>query len=374
MMKVITILGTRPEIIRLSQVIRLLDRHVQHVLVHTGQNSDFELNDVFFRDLAVRPPDHYLGINRQSVGRILGEVLIKTEEILLQERPDAVLILGDTNSAFGAVIAKRLKIPVYHMEAGNRCFDMNVPEEINRRIIDHISDFNLVYTEHARRNLIAEGIHPRKVYLTGSPMREVLEANRSHFQNSTILEQLKISRDQYLLVSMHRADNVDVPERLDALLELLDKLAERYGLPVIVSTHPRTRQRLDTTQRSSHPLVRFLKPFGFHDYIRLQQDAFCTLSDSGTISEEASILGFPAVTMRMAIERPEAMDSGHIVLTGLNVETILNAVEFVTSHREYDREHRIPEEYEVRNTSHRVVKLILGTCKLGHIWDGVIAA
>ena len=373
-MKIMTILGTRPEIIRLSQVIRLLDQHVRHVLVHTGQNSDYELNDIFFRDLAVRPPDHYLGINRQSVGRILGEVLIKSEEVLTIERPDAVLILGDTNSAFAAVIAKRLKIPVYHMEAGNRCFDVNVPEEINRRIIDHISDFNLVYTEHARRNLIAEGIHPRKIYLTGSPMREVLDANANHFRSSTILEQLKVQPGKYLLVSAHRADNVDVPERLDLLLDLLDQLANRYELPIVVSTHPRTRQRLDATQHASHPLIRFLKPFGFHDYIRLQQDAFCTLSDSGTISEEASILGFPAVTMRTAIERPEAMDSGHIVLTGLDVMTIMNAVEFVTSHREYDRDHRIPEEYDVRNTSHRVVKLILGTCKLGQLWDGVIAA
>jgi UDP-N-acetyl-L-fucosamine synthase len=373
-MKIMTILGTRPEIIRLSQVIRLLDKHVRHVLVHTGQNSDFELNDVFFRDLQVRPPDHYLGINRQSVGRILGEVLIKSEEVLVQEKPDAVLILGDTNSAFSAVIAKRLKIPVYHMEAGNRCFDVNVPEEINRRIIDHISDFNLVYTEHARRNLIAEGIHPRKIYLTGSPMREVLDANADHFRKSTILTQLDVQPGKFLLVSAHRADNVDVPERLDILLELLDQLSQRYQLPIVVSTHPRTRQRLDATKHASHPLVRFLKPFGFHDYIRLQQDAFCTLSDSGTISEEASILGFPAVTMRTAIERPEAMDSGHIVLTGLNVETILNAVEFVTSHSDYDREHQIPEEYDVRNTSHRVVKLILGTCKLGHLWDGVIAA
>ncbi len=373
-MKIMTVLGTRPEIIRLSQVIRLLDQHVRHVLVHTGQNSDYELNDIFFRDLEVRPPDYFLGINRQSVGRILGEVLIKSEEVLLQERPDAVLILGDTNSAFAAVIAKRMKIPVYHMEAGNRCFDLNVPEEINRRIIDHISDFNLVYTEHARRNLIAEGIHPRKIYLTGSPMREVLDANRNGFQNANILQELGLAPGKFLLVSTHRADNVDIPERMDALLDLLDQLAERYGMPVVVSTHPRTRQRLDASSRRAHELVRFLKPFGFHDYIRLQQEAFCTLSDSGTISEESSILGFSAVTMRTAMERPEAMDSGHIVLTGLDVETILAAVEFVTSHREYDRDHPIPEEYEVRNTSHRVVKLILGTCKLGQIWDGIIAA
>lgn len=372
--KVMTILGTRPEIIRLSQVIRLLDQHVRHVLVHTGQNSDYELNDVFFHDLGMRQPDHFLNISRASLGRILGEVMIKAEEALVQERPDAVLILGDTNSAFAAVIAKRMKIPVYHMEAGNRCFDMNVPEEINRRIVDHISDFNLVYTEHARRNLIAEGIHPRKIYLTGSPMREVLEANRPGFAASRIMSTLGLETGRFLLVSTHRADNVDIPERLEVLLELLNDLAAEYDFPVVVSTHPRTRQRIDASPRASHPRIQFLRPFGFHDYIRLQQEAYCTLSDSGTISEEASILGFPAVTMRTAMERPEAMDSGHIVLTGLDRETILESVRFVTNHREYDRQHRIPEEYDVGNTSHRVVKLILGTCKLGHLWDGLIAA
>lgn len=373
--KVMTILGTRPEIIRLSRVMALLDRETEHVLVHTGQNSDHELNEIFFRDLDVRRPDHFLGISRDSLGRILGEVLIRVEETLVAERPDAVLILGDTNSAFGAIIARRMKIPVYHMEAGNRCFDMNVPEEINRRIVDHVADFNLVYTEHARRNLLAEGIHPRRIYLTGSPMREVLEHYRPAIDASDVLERLALSRGGYFLASLHRADNVDVPERLRSLLVTLDRLATEHGLPVIVSTHPRTQEKLQRlAERPSGGDVRFLKPFGYHDYVHLQMHARCTLSDSGTISEEAAILGFPAVTLRNAMERPEAMDTGHIVLTGLDADVILNAVRLVVANHTATREHVIPAEYAVANTSFRVVKLILGTAKLGHLWDGLVAA
>ncbi len=373
-LKVMTVLGTRPEIIRLSRVMALLDQHVDHVLVHTGQNSDYELNEVFFRDLEVRQPDHFLNVNRASLGQILGEVLMKSEQVLAEERPDAVLILGDTNSAFAGIIARRMKIPLYHMEAGNRCFDFNVPEEINRRIIDHISDFNLVYTEHARRNLLAEGIHPRRIYLTGSPMREVLEDNRAGFAASDVMERLSLKKGRFFLVSMHRAENVDVPLHLTRLLDVMNRLCDTYDLPVIVSTHPRTRQRLDTLGAECHQLVRFLPPFGYHDYLRLQTEALCTLSDSGTISEESSILGFPAVTMRTAMERPEAMDSGHIVLTGLDAETILRSVRFVTGSQETDRQQPIAKEYEVCNTSYRVVKLILGTAKLGHLWDGIVAA
>jgi UDP-N-acetylglucosamine 2-epimerase len=373
--KVMTILGTRPEIIRLSRVMALLDRETEHVLVHTGQNSDHELNEIFFRDLDVRRPDHFLGISRDSLGRILGEVLIRVEETLVAERPDAVLILGDTNSAFGAIIARRMKIPVYHMEAGNRCFDMNVPEEINRRIVDHVADFNLVYTEHARRNLLAEGIHPRRIYLTGSPMREVLEHYRPAIDASDVLDRLGLPRGGYFLTSLHRADNVDVPERLRSLLVTLDRLATEHGLPVIVSTHPRTQEKLRRlADRPSGGDVRFLKPFGYHDYVHLQMHARCTLSDSGTISEEAAILGFPAVTLRNAMERPEAMDTGHIVLTGLDADVILNAVRLVVANHTATREHLIPAEYAVANTSFRVVKLILGTAKLGHLWDGLVAA
>ena len=373
-LKVMTILGTRPEIIRLSRVMALLDQHVDHVMVHTGQNSHYELNEVFFRDLAVRQPDYFLNVDRSSLGRILGDVLVKAEEVLVRERPDVVLILGDTNSALAAIIARRMKIPLYHMEAGNRSFDLNVPEELNRRIIDHISDFNLVYTEHARRNLLAEGIHPRRIYLTGSPMREVLEENRAGMAASDVLQRLALNSRQFFVVSMHRAENVDVKPHLSQLLGAMNRLAERYGWPVIVSTHPRTRQRLESLDFACHANVRLLPPFGYHDYLRLQTEAFCTLSDSGTISEESSILGFPAVTMRTAMERPEAMDSGHMVLTGLDADTILRSVEFVTTSRDSDRAQRIAEEYDIRNTSYRVVKLILGTAKLGHLWDGIVAA
>ncbi len=373
-LKVMTILGTRPEIIRLAQVMRLLDQHTEHVLVHTGQNSDYELNEVFFNDLEVRQPDYFLNVSRESLGKLLGDVLIKSEEILAKEKPDAVLILGDTNSAFAGILARRMKIPLYHMEAGNRCFDFNVPEELNRRIIDHISDFNLVYTEHARRNLLAEGIHPRRIYLTGSPIREVLDANKSGFDSSHILETLQLEPQKYFLVSMHRAENVDIPAHLTQLLEAIDLLGERYAMPVIVSTHPRTKQKLDAVDFQNQTNVRFLPPFGYHDYVRLQMESACTLSDSGTISEESSILGFPAVTMRTAMERPEAMDSGHIVLTGRDAETILRSVDLVIHSQKHDQLQPIAKEYEVTNTSYRVLKLILGTAKLGHMWDGIVAA
>jgi UDP-N-acetylglucosamine 2-epimerase len=373
-LKVLTVLGTRPEIIRLSRVMSLLDQHVRHVLVHTGQNSDYELNEVFFDDLNVRQPDYFLGIRRDSLGVILGDVLIKSEEVLLKEKPDAVLILGDTNSAFAAVLARRMKIPVYHMEAGNRCFDFNVPEEINRRIVDHISDFNLVYTEHARRNLLAEGIHPRRVYLTGSPMREVLDANRPAIEASDATQRLGLTPRGYLLVSLHRAENVDNKTQLLRLLGVLNTLCQRFDMPVIVSTHPRTRARLDAVDVSFDSRIQFLKPFGYHDYVKLQLDSFCTVSDSGTISEESSILGFPAVTTRTAMERPEAMDSGHIVLTGLDVDTVVESVAFVTQNRDHAHQQPIAAEYQVTNVSHRVVKLILGTAKLGHLWEGIRAA
>ncbi|QDV79826.1 UDP-N-acetyl glucosamine 2-epimerase [Botrimarina mediterranea] len=373
-LKVMTVLGTRPEIIRLSRVMTLLDQHVRHIVVHTGQNSDYELNEVFFDNLNVRQPDYFLGIRRDSLGVILGDILIKTEEVLIAEKPDAVLILGDTNSAFAAVLARRMKVPVYHMEAGNRCFDFNVPEEINRRIVDHISDFNLVYTEHARRNLLAEGVHPRRVYLTGSPMREVLDANRPAIESSDVTQRLDLTPHGYLLVSLHRAENVDNKTQLLQLLGVLNTLCERFDMPIIVSTHPRTRARLDAVDVTFDSRIQILKPFGYHDYVKLQLDSFCTVSDSGTISEESSILGFPAVTTRTAMERPEAMDSGHIVLTGLDVDTVVESVAFVTKNRDHARQQPIAAEYQVTNVSHRVVKLILGTAKLGHLWDGIRAA
>jgi UDP-N-acetylglucosamine 2-epimerase (non-hydrolysing) len=373
-LKVMTVLGTRPEIIRLSRVIVRLDEHVDHVLVHTGQNSDYELNEVLFRDLGLRQPDRFLNISRESLGRLIGDVIVKAETELVAERPDAVLILGDTNSALAGIIARRMRISLYHMEAGNRCFDFNVPEEINRRIIDHISDFNLVYTEHARRNLLAEGVHPRRIYLTGSPMREVLDYQRSGIAVSDVIDRLELTAGRFFVVSIHRAENVDVRARLETLLDVMNQLCRAYRWPVVVSTHPRTRQRLESLNFASDPLIRFLSPFGYHDYLRLQADAFCTLSDSGTISEEASILGFPAVTMRNAIERPEALDSGHMILTGLDAPTILQSIRLVAENRDRDRRQPIAAEYEIGNTSLRVVKLILGTSKLGRVWDGLVAA
>jgi UDP-N-acetyl-L-fucosamine synthase len=372
-LKVVTILGTRPEIIRLSRVMALLDEFVNHIVVHTGQNYDYELNEVFFKDLELRRPDYFLSVNTASVGTVLGETLIKTEEVLRKEKPDAVLILGDTNSSIACLIAKRLKIPIYHMEAGNRCFDLNVPEEINRRIIDHTADFNLVYTEHARRHLLSEGLPHRKIYLTGSPLFEVINHYRDKIERSKILEQLGLSRKEYFLVSAHREENVDNPENLEKILSFLNKLATKYGKRVIFSTHPRTRNRLE--KFDSYKLdnkVEFHKPFGFFDFVHLEMNACCTISDSGTISEESAMLSFPAVTIREATERPESLDAGTITLTGLDSDILLAAIEFTIE--EFDRKvsRSIPKEYEICNTSWRVLKLIVGTAKLNSKWEGVI--
>lgn len=368
-----TILGTRPEIIRLSRVMALLDKHVDHKIVHTGQNYDYELNEVFFKDLNIRKPDHFMDIDLTSLGRFYGNVLISVEALFEKERPDAVLILGDTNSSIAGIIAKRMKIPIYHMEAGNRCFDFNVPEEINRRIIDHISDFNLVYTEHARRHLLSEGIHHRHIYLTGSPMKEVLNWNMEKIQSSKILKALELEKGAFFVVSMHREENVDNKRHLRLLLRSLEQVCESYDLPVIVSTHPRTRKRLEAlSERKINARVQFLKPFGFSDYISLQMNAFCVISDSGTISEESAILGFPAITIRNAIERPEALDTGNILLTGVNPDTILRAIAVVTEERESMAKNPIPADYDIVNVSQRVVKLIIGTAKLAHLWDGIV--
>ncbi len=368
-LKVLTILGTRPEIIRLASVMSALDQFMDHVLVHTGQNYDFELNQVFFDDLGVKKPDYFLDVDTSSLGKVLGEILIKTEEVLLKEKPDAVLALGDTNSAIGLLMAKRMKIPTYHMEAGNRSFDANVPEEINRKMVDHISDFNLVYTEHARRHLLAEGLLPRFTYLTGSPMREVLDVNQKNITASTILNELKLEPKKYFIVSVHREENVDSLENLTRVVGCLRALYETYKIPVIVSTHPRTKARLEQAGLGENiGDIRFLKPFGFHDYNKLQVCSFCAISDSGTISEESSILGFPAVTLRQSIERPEALDTGSIVLSGLDKDVLLQAVEIVTQEDELYPLKEIPEEYKINNTSLRVIKLIQGTAKLTNRW------
>jgi len=368
-LKIVTILGTRPEIIRLASVMSALDKFMDHVLVHTGQNYDYELNQVFFDDLGVKQPDHFLNVDTSSLGKVLGEILIKTEEVLLKEKPDAVLALGDTNSAIGLLMAKRMKIPTYHMEAGNRSFDANVPEEINRKLVDHISDFNLVYTEHARRHLLAEGLLPRFTYLTGSPMREVLDTHKASIDASKILKELKLVPKKYFIVSVHREENVDSLENLKRVVACLSALYSEYKIPVIVSTHPRTRARLEQAGLGENiGDIRFLKPFGFHDYNKLQVDSFCAISDSGTISEESSMLGFPAVTLRQSIERPEALDTGSIILSGLDQDILTQAVEIVTQEDKLYPIKEIPEEYAINNTSLRVIKLIQGTAKLTNRW------
>lgn len=366
-MKVMTILGTRPEIIRLSQVMRRLDlaTQIEHVIVHTGQNYDYELNEVFFDDLEVRSPDHFLEVSRESLGRAYGDILAKSEAVLSSEAPDAVLILGDTNSALAAIIAKRMHIPVFHMEAGNRSFDHNVPEEVNRRVVDHTADFNLVYTEHARRNLLAEGLPARRIHLTGSPMKEVLTRQRAKIDESTITADLGYEPGGFFLVSAHREENVDHPSRLNKLLESLERLGSLHEIPVLVSLHPRTRNRLESTDGFDH-LV-FHKPFGFTDYNRLQIDAKCVLSDSGTITEESSLLRFPAVTIRDSMERPEGLDTGSIVLCGLEFVDIAAAVEVVMT----GELPSAPSDYEIADTSARVIRLIVGLAGRNRFWSGL---
>jgi UDP-N-acetyl-L-fucosamine synthase len=375
-LKVMTILGTRPEIIRLSRVMDRLDLYTNHIVVHTGQNWDYELNGVFFEDLGVREPDHFLEVGGGSLGETLGSILIKTEVVLAAEKPDAVLVLGDTNSAISAIMARRMKIPVFHMEAGNRSFDRNVPEETNRQLVDHIADFNLVYTEHARRHLLAEGLEHRRINLTGSPMREVLEHYRPQIEGSSVLARLGLKHRGYFIASLHREENVDSRPRLNQLVTALNKLAESYDMPVILSTHPRTRKRLEAFGLSFDPRIQDMKPFGFNDYNSLQMQAYCAISDSGTIAEEASILGFPAITPRDAIERPEGLDVGCIIMTGLDQETILNGVSMIVAQYESRKKAGltsvpVPDDYKITNTSERVVNLIVGNAKLSNRWDGI---
>jgi UDP-N-acetylglucosamine 2-epimerase len=362
-LKAMTVVGTRPEIIRLAATIKRLDEFTDHVLVHTGQNYDYELNEVFFEDLGLRKPDHFLNADTSSLGRALGSILEKTEEVLLAERPDAFVILGDTNSCISAVIAKRMKVPVFHMEAGNRCFDENVPEETNRRLVDHVADYNLVYTEHARRNLLAEGIHPSRILLTGSPMREVLEGNQEAIAASDVLARQGLTTGEYFLVSLHREENVDNPERLSAALSALNSLSEEYDLPVLVSTHPRTRNRLQDQSDEVKGRLIFHSPFGFNDYNKLQMCAKLVLSDSGTISEESAILRFPAVTLRDTIERPEALDTGSIITTGVDSDAIANAARVTLASFTASGLPDAPAAYQVTDTSRRAVNFILSTAK-----------
>lgn len=369
--KVLTVVGTRPEIIRLAATIKRLDEFTDHVLVHTGQNYDYELNEVFFEDLGLRRPDHFLEADTSSLGAVLGSVLTKVEAVLIQEEPDAMVVLGDTNSSISALMARRMKIPVYHMEAGNRCFDENVPEEVNRRMVDHVADYNLVYTEHARRNLLAEGIHPSRILLTGSPMREVLEGNASAIAASDVVERQGLNDGEYFLASLHREENVDDPRRLRSLLEALGQLAAEYELPVLVSTHPRTRQRLESQPEELKRGITFHPPFGFNDYVKLQQSARLVLSDSGTISEESSILGFPAVTLRDSIERPEALDTGAIITAGVRSMDILEAVKITLKTNENDGPAELPAEYGIGDTSRRVLSFVASTARSHRFRNGI---
>jgi UDP-N-acetylglucosamine 2-epimerase len=373
----------------------LLDQYTNHIIVHTGQNYDYELNEIFWKELELRKPDYFLDADTSSLGATIGDIFRKSEEVLKKEMPDAVLVLGDTNSCLAAYIAKRMHIPIYHMEAGNRCFDQNVPEETNRKIIDHIADFNLVYTEHARRHLLSEGLPHRRIYLTGSPMREVLDYYLPKINKSDILEKLNLEKNNYFVVSIHREENVDNQENLEQILETLNQIAESYQLPIIISTHPRTRKRIESLHRSlltphssllthhpssftansspitHHPLLHFLKPFGFIDYVQLQKNAKCVLSDSGTISEESAILNSPAITIRNSMERPEAIDTGTIILTGFDHQTIMNSIK-VTIDEFVNRKNKdIPYEYKISDTSWRVLKIIIGTAKLSNKWEGI---
>lgn len=358
--KVMTIAGTRPEIIKLSRVIHELDRCVTHVFVHTGQNYDYELNGIFFRQLGIRKPDHFLEAAADTPAATIGNVITSVDRVLAQEKPDAFLLLGDTNSCLGAISAKRRKIPVFHMEAGNRCFDERVPEEINRRIVDHISDINLPYTEHARNYLLAEGLRPETVIKTGSPMREVLDHYMPKIRRSTVLRELMLRQDRYFLVSAHREENIDDPRNFRNLLASLAAVRKTWGLPVIVSTHPRTRKRLQDSRMRPDSGIRFLKPLGFLDYVKLQMNARCVVSDSGTITEESSILNFPAVTIRQAHERPEGMDEGTLIMCGLTPERVVASIETVLRQRKRGvRQFRIAEDYLADNVSKKVVRIIM---------------
>ena len=366
-LKVVTIVGTRPEIIRLSALIPKLDRFTDHVLVHTGQNSDPSLNDVFFEDLELRKPDFYLDVDTSSMGSVMGDTLKKSEEIFKKETPDAVMILGDTNSAIAAVVAERMHIPVYHMEAGNRSFDANVPEELNRKMVDHVSSFNLPYNDYSLRNLLAEGIHPRRVSKSGSPIPEVYFKHRAKIEASDALDRLGFEKDGFILASVHRQENVDFPSRLSTLVKTLSAVQERHNMPLVVSTHPRTRHRIGELLSALPQNLDFHEPFGYLDYSKLQTSAHVVLSDSGTISEESAIMGFPGVSMRESIERPEALETGSTVLAGIQMESVLDAID-VSKALERSM---LPDGYEITDFSNRVIKFLFSTARLSNQWYGI---
>lgn len=360
MLKVMTIVGTRPELIKMSRVIAEFDQHTKHVLVHTGQNYDYELNQVFFDDLGIRKPDYFLEAVGNNAAQTIARVIEKADEVMTKEQPDAVLLYGDTNSCLAVIAAKRRKIPVFHMEAGNRCFDQRVPEELNRKVLDHLSDINLVLTEHARRYLIAEGIRPETIIKTGSHMREVLDHYIPKIQASNVLHRMNLEPERYFIVSAHREENVDSQENLLDLMETLNTLAKTYDVPIIVSTHPRTRKRLDAlTGVQPDSRIQFMKPFGFCDYIRLQMEALCVISDSGTITEEASLLNLPAITIRNAHERPEGMDAGTLIMAGLKRDRVLDAVRItVAQHSREKHAIRPVPDYENPSVSKQVLRIV----------------
>lgn len=361
MLKVMTIVGTRPELIKMSRVIAEFDQHTNHVLVHTGQNYDFELNQVFFDDLGIRKPDHFLEAVGDNVAQTIARVIEKSDAVMEQEKPDAIMLYGDTNSCLAVLAAKRRKIPVFHMEAGNRCFDQRVPEELNRKVLDHLSDINMVLTEHARRYLIAEGIPSEMIIKTGSHMYEVLEYYKPAIEKSGVLARLGLTSNKFFIVSAHREENVDTPQNLIDLVETLNALAKEYDVPVIVSTHPRTKKRLDALELGElNPHIQFLKPFGFCDYIKLQTEALCVISDSGTITEESSLLNLPAITIRNAHERPEGMDAGTLIMSGLKKERVLDAVRVTIA--QYNKNTRVVpavEDYEGGAVSKKVLRIVL---------------
>lgn len=357
-LKVMTILGTRPEIIRLSECIKACDKYFNHILVHTGQNWDYTLNEVFFNELELRQPDYFLEAVGNNLGETMGNIIAKSFEVLEKEKPDALLILGDTNSALSAIAAKRLKVPIFHMEAGNRCFDQNVPEEINRKIVDHISDINLPYTEHSRRYLLSEGFRKEHIFVTGSPMQEVLQAHMSKIDASDVLERLGLEAGKYIIVSAHREENIDNETNFMSLMTAINKIAEQYQMPVIYSTHPRSMKYIEQRDFKFHPLVRNLKPFGFMDYNKLQKNSFCVLSDSGTLSEESAMLGFPGILLRTSTERPEVLDKGSIIIGGIQSVDILNAIEITKEIYLEDIDNAEVNDYIDNNVSIKIIKII----------------
>lgn len=361
MLKVMTIVGTRPELIKMSRVIAEFDQHTQHILVHTGQNYDYELNQLFFEDLGIRKPDHFLEAVGENAAQTIARVIEKSDAVMEKEKPDAVMLYGDTNSCLAVISAKRRKIPVFHMEAGNRCFDQRVPEELNRKVLDHLSDINLVLTEHARRYLIAEGIPPETIIKTGSHMREVLDYYMPKIEQSDVLKRMGLTANKFFIVSAHREENIDSPENMSNMVETLNALAETYDCPVIVSTHPRTKKRLDTMELGKlSPHIQFLKPFGFCDYIKLQMEALCVVSDSGTITEEGSLLNLPAITIRNAHERPEGMDVGTLIMSGLKKERVLDAVRVIIA--QHDKSKRVMQpvqDYEAGAVSKQLLRVVM---------------